>query len=323
VTLLDRVNVRLWHHRPFREWLDKAYPRLTETIQVTRWAIKDRYYHWRQGNTFDRLHELANKPSHIEIETVNRCNGTCQFCPINRDEDPRDLARMPEPLFKKIIDDLKDWDYRGTLNLFSNNEPFVDKRILDFLAYARAQLPNTFILIISNGTLLNVAKAEKALEMLSSMVINDYNVEHKLSANVIEIIDHLNSKRPDLAKKLNVTVRSPLEVKTNRGGNAPNREDLPQVFHSRCAYPFFQMVIRPDGKISLCCNDALGEVTLGDIVATNSLRAAWDSPERRDVQRAMLAGRDGISLCAGCDNLGWARPKRIANALETGVFTSW
>ena len=27
----------------------------------------------------------------IEIETINRCNGKCSFCPVNRNIDPRSL----------------------------------------------------------------------------------------------------------------------------------------------------------------------------------------------------------------------------------------
>lgn len=44
--------------------------------------------------------ELFN---HIEIETINRCNGVCSFCPVNVRNDSRTLALMPWNLFEKII----------------------------------------------------------------------------------------------------------------------------------------------------------------------------------------------------------------------------
>ena len=36
----------------------------------------------------------------------------------------------------------------------------------------------------------------------------------------------------------------------------------------------------------------------------------------------MIEGRGGIDLCAACDNLSWAKPKRIAKAVEDASFTA-
>ncbi len=100
----------------------------------------------------------------------------------------------------------------------------------------------------------------------------------------------------------------------------PNRAVKTVTYHGRYAYPFFQVVIRPDGKISLCCNDSLGEITLGD-VGRQSIRDAWQSNVRQEVQKAMLEGRDQITLCAKCDTVSWAKPKRIAVAVDSGNNT--
>lgn len=284
-----------------------------------RWKLKDSYLRATGRGVFRRLAAAAGKPAHIEIETLNKCNSTCCFCPVNRNVDPRKAMRMDEALFRRIIDELAAWDYRGTLNLFSNNEPFLDKRIFDFAAYARAKLPLAIVQIISNGTALDAAGAERILPDLSRMVINNYATAYKLHANVAAIVAHLEARRPELADKLVVGYRLLDELKTNRAGNAPNRKARPTHFKSPCAYPFFQMVIRPDGKLSMCCNDALGEDTLGD-VAAEGVKGAWLNANRRSVQQAMLKGRHAIPLCAKCDNLAWSRPKRIAKAVASGNF---
>lgn len=39
----------------------------------------------------------------IDIETINRCNGTCPFCPVNAKAEQRPYAKMSEDLFKKNI----------------------------------------------------------------------------------------------------------------------------------------------------------------------------------------------------------------------------
>ena len=65
----------------------------------------------------------------------------------------------------------------------------------------------------------------------------------------------------------------------------------------------------------MCCNDALGQETLGD-VTVRGLRAAWNDPARKEIQELMKAGRHKIDLCATCDNLSWARPRRIARLVN-------
>jgi MoaA/NifB/PqqE/SkfB family radical SAM enzyme len=112
-------------------------------------VLKDRrYFYFKQSGSFTGLREDYPLPHSIEIETINRCNSTCNFCPVNRFSDPRSLTRMPETLFHKIIDDLAAHDFSGNLSLFSNNEPFLDKRIFDFAAYARVTLPRAIISIL-------------------------------------------------------------------------------------------------------------------------------------------------------------------------------
>jgi len=319
--LNGKVTISLPKSHPTREAFRARFPLFYERFRLLRWSLKDLYLRLTGRAVFRRLAAAAEKPAHIEIETINKCNSTCGFCPVNRFSDPRQPMRMDEKLFHRIIGELAAWDYRGTLNLFSNNEPFLDKRIYAFAAYARAKLPHAYVQIISNGTAIDTAGAERILPHLSHMVINNYAKEYKLHDNVAAIIDHLEAKRPELADKLVVGYRLLDELKTNRAGNAPNRKVKQARFRSPCAYPFFQMVIRPDGKLSMCCNDALGEDTLGD-VTIEGVKGAWRNANRRSVQQAMLKGRHTIPLCAKCDNLMWSRPKRIAKALATENFTA-
>lgn len=320
-----KSRVKLVYPSMKKEWVRMRIRRIVPGAY--EWAVvllsrrNDRRYRRLQGNLFDRLDGIADKPFHIEIETINKCNSTCAFCPVNRHADPRPRQVMSEALFHRIIDELSEWGYNRVVNLFSNNEPFLDKRIFAFAEYARAKLPDAFIQIISNGTALNVQKAERILPFLSRMVINNYGTTYALHDNVRGIVDYLNANRPELAGKLVVGLRRLSEFKTNRGGNAPNRKTKTATYNSRCAYPFFQMVIRPDGKVSLCCNDALGQVTLGDVDA-GSIRGVWNSEAYQEVRRTMTEGRGGIELCAACDNLSWAKPKRIAKSVEEASFTA-
>lgn len=69
-----------------------------------------------------------------------------------------------------------------------------------------------------------------------------------------------------------------------------------------CILPFKQIIIRPDGKLSLCSNDALGKYTLGDIT-THSLVECWTSMEYMSVRKKIMLGRSECELCRACDSL--------------------
>lgn len=69
-----------------------------------------------------------------------------------------------------------------------------------------------------------------------------------------------------------------------------------------CIYPYRQMVIRPDGKVSLCCNDALGKVTVGDI-KTQSILEVWNSSKYREIRRRISLGRGHYQPCEKCDTV--------------------
>ena len=52
-------------------------------------------------------------PLVVNLETINRCNSTCSFCTANKNAEKRPYKRMDEKLFYSIIDQLRDWGYKG------------------------------------------------------------------------------------------------------------------------------------------------------------------------------------------------------------------
>ena len=143
-------------------------------------------------NNFKIVDELMNKKeiplfTDIEIETINRCNGTCSFCPVNRNVDTREFKKMPEELFNKIIQELKEINYSGSVALYSNNEPLLDKRIYEFARITREELPNSYIYMFTNGTLIDMDKFLELMKYLDLLVIDNYTDEFKFHPQVEEI----------------------------------------------------------------------------------------------------------------------------------------
>lgn len=304
VVKLSMLNFDLFVLQKFIQAVNKYIP---EDISdnCRKWIEQKYLYRNRKRETKEYLktyYDTGKLPlfSSIEIEIINRCNGECPFCPANRYSDPRKLKKMDTALFKKIIDELGTLGYSGRLALHSNNEPFLDDRIIEFARYTREHVPNAYIYMFTNGTLVTPEKFNAIIPYLDKMVIDNYNDELKLHQNA-QIINAICRKNPQIDKKVEIHVRKVHEVLNTRGGQSPNnqkRKTLPMS----CILPYKQMIVRPDGKTSLCCNDPYGKNTLADLNKI-TLKEAWYSERYESVRKALRNGRNRVNLCRYCDTL--------------------
>ena len=246
--------------------------------------------------SLSRNPELFN---HIEIETYNRCNGGCSFCPVSVKNETRPEMKMDETLFKRIIDNLSELNYDGKIALFSNNEPFLDDRILDFHKYAREKLPKARFHLFTNGTKLSLDMFIKVIGYLDELIIDNYNQSLNFIPNNKAIKEYCE-KHPELIKKVSIVLRKQDEILTSRGGDAPNRSELVSYENATCMLPFRQMIVRPDGKVSLCCNDPLGKFTLGDL-NKERIEDVWYGDKFNVIRRKIKDGRKNIDKCKYCD----------------------
>lgn len=89
----------------------------------------------------------------------------------------------------------------------------------------------------------------------------------------------------------------------SRAGEAPNMK-IYYTQESLCPLLFTQIGIRPDGKVSLCCNDALGKNTLGDL-EKNTLSEIWYGSTYEHFRKIMKEGRYGIESCRYCNTIDY------------------
>ncbi len=252
----------------------------------------------------EQLYGKNNLFNHVEIETINRCNGNCSFCPVSKENDSREYHVMPQELFEGIIDQLAEIDYTGKLALFSNNEPFLDETIIAKHKYARKKLPYARMHLFTNGTLLTVEKFAEIIKYLDEFVIDNYQQELKLIKPCREIVEYCKD-HPELKEKTTIVLRKSNEILSSRGGDAPNRNDKVSYPKAKCALPYKQLIIRPDGKVSLCCNDPLGKNTLADLTK-ETIMEAWNNQRFKEIRKCMYMGRGSWGNCLYCDvfNLG-------------------
>ena len=254
------------------------------------------------------------KPNVINLETINRCNSTCEFCTANKNAEKRPYKRMEEDLYYKIIDQLAEWDYRGHLTLYGNNEPWLDTRIVAFHKYAREKLPNAFIFMSTNGLLLDIQKTKSIIPYVDQLIINNYCLDMKLHKNVQKIYAYAKA-HPDEFKDVDILIqmRYLKEVLTNRAGSAPNKQATQKVIKETCLMPFTDMWIMPNGKLGICCCDNFEVTDFGDLHEM-TVQEAWNSPKYQELRKQIRDGRQNYPFCRHSDFIDiWLRMDAVNN----------
>lgn len=244
---------------------------------------------------------------HVLIETINRCNGKCSFCPVSVGNEKREYKKMSSELFNKIIDDLVEIKYKGNVGIFFTNEPFLDDRITEFAKIAKSKLPEAFIHVLTNGSVLSLEKYKEAYKYLDLILINNYSKDNKLK-DTNKAIYEFCLKNPEYKEKTIIQMREEEQILSSRAGNAPNRQDNLKTVPYLCHVPAVQFAIRPDGKVSLCCCDTYGEMTMGDLTK-NSINEIWNSDTYKKLNKLMIKGRNKIKICKYCDFIDYVPDK--------------
>ena len=108
-------------------------------------------------------------PLVVHVDPASACNLKCVFCPTGYHdliaESGRFVGAMKFDLFCKIIDDLAEFNEPiKVLRLYSDGEPFLNKRLADMVAYAKQSGRVGHIDTTTNGSLLSPERVGPVLE---------------------------------------------------------------------------------------------------------------------------------------------------------------
>ena len=293
VTYGGRVGWFLRKH--FSRYTSRAY-------LILQYRLRERLFK-RYINAFNEARSKGKYflPCIIAIETINRCNSTCEFCPVNRNIDPRPFSKMSNELFRKIITELAELKFSGWLNIFCNNEPFMDSRIEDMYKYASEMLPDAKLFIYTNGTIMTPERFRKIIPYVHKMIVNNYTEDYELHENIRKVYELVKANPEYWDKDITIQIRYIKEILTNRANTAPNRT-RPAGWEddALCVMPFTDFNIYTDGTVGLCCNDALEKTSCGNL-NTSSIYEIWTSPEYQAIRNILGYKRSGYAFCKGCD----------------------
>lgn len=233
----------------------------------------------------------------IEIEINTSCNRRCAHCPNSIFD--RGLIRnerlMPAGLFHKIIDELAEIDFSGRISPHFYGEPLLDRRLTDLIGYTRKKLPESKIVIFTNGDFLTYDRYQELVQAgVSSFNVTQY--DPVMPAAMKDLYSHYEYPR-QLPAPVYFQIYDRATPLYNRGGLI--RVSVPYTVPNCALDHYSSMIIDHDGNVVLCCNDYHSSVTFGN-VREKKLLDIWNEEKYSAVRQELRKLNFTTSLCRKC-----------------------
>ena len=168
-----------------------------------RFTLAFRYFSWKKLLNVLRVEaqlrigrkKVWGMPFEWEIDTTNICQLRCPLCHTGLGTVHRDQGVMHYDLFTKTIDQIK--DYCVWLTLYSWGEPFLNKRIHEFVDYAHRNSIATIISTNLNKPLTpemaeNIIKAGLDVMIISiDGVTQEVYEQYRVGGRLDRVLDNL------------------------------------------------------------------------------------------------------------------------------------
>jgi wyosine [tRNA(Phe)-imidazoG37] synthetase (radical SAM superfamily) len=278
---------------------------------------------------------MIPKNSDMRFEITTMCNYNCVICP--RDKLTRKKETMSLDLFKKLLDKIfSETDQYNTLTFPGMGEPLLDVSLNDKIRYAKKKNKKLDILLLTNGSLLNL-KRFKDFENtgVSSIRVSLYGNDPESYSRVHGVsdkrmFDRVKDNLVEIAKNKKST-KLLLTLNVVNGANDGfikdwidfwnDKADLIEVWYPHnwvdgksyrkiqkekletCGRPFKgPLQVQVDGTVNMCCFDFDGKLTLGDL-KTQSLSEIFSSPIYKKIASCHTTGgfKNSDLICENCD----------------------
>ena len=236
---------------------------------------------------------------------------------------------MPIEVYHRIINQLHELNFDGRISPYLMNEPLLDKRLPDLIAYTRTHCPASWIAINTNGDALSEDLACCLFDAgLNSLDVNAYDniqqyeayvaLAERVAARRGDVMFHFGYSDPtfngvDIPRSTRIihcrdmafwepqflAHRATPDLQ-NRSGNVPGARHLSEPLALGCPRPFQQMYINYQGEAVLCCNDWRFEVIMG-YTATATLAEIWHNTHYQAYRHNLQRQNRAMPLCETCD----------------------
>lgn len=245
----------------------------------------------QQSGVVDLLTTLRS----VEINPIDFCNRTCNFCPRSRpDLYPNSNKKISIDLVEKIAQDLIDINYNGRVGFVGYGEPLAYRDLAQAVSIIRATSAQ-WIEVSTNGDFLN----RKMIEDLHTAGCTHIAV----SMYDRDISDVLI----DMASGIDITIVPRHYYPTRFDMKVVNRIEIldpaatSNPVQKACYLPFYKMFIDYTGDVLICDNDWGRNGVLGNIQHA-SVKDVWLSDNAMMYrQHLRMSDRASCKPCNKCN----------------------
>jgi len=268
------------------------------------------------------------RPLGLAIEVSSLCNASCTMCP--REELTREKKLVDFDLFKKIIFDAKKTNV-DVFQLSFYGESLMDPHLVKKIKFIYEIIPNAWVQIVTNGSLLSSDKTKELLESnISEIRISiegnnseEYNkirrgLDYK---EIVKNVKNLREERDRNSYKTQIIVtglhlvNTPIDILEyerfwsqyadqvyTRNEHKLDREIKENLYSKLlpCDMLFKHLPIFSDGSYPICIYDWMGETNY-DNIKNSSISQAWFAKKIMFYKIMHLIGlKRKLKLCKDC-----------------------
>ena len=248
--------------------------------------------------------------SHIEFSICGLCNRTCVFCPR---ADPAVYPNVVEylslGLYRKILRDLKDIEYRGGLSYSGFSEPFYHKQLVEFVSSSKEVLPGCRLEIVTNGDMLKSQKLRALFDAgLDTLLISMYDGPEQIP-HFEEIVQKAGVPHERvLLRKRYLPPEEQFGINlTNRAGMVNMQQmqvgPLKEPLRHPCYYTHYRMMVDHTGEVLLCPHD-WGKRLIAGNLRDQHIVDIWIGKILTQVRKQLAGGDRRFPPCNVCDVVG-------------------
>lgn len=276
--------------------------------QLTDIGFKIYYYENKLLTDLDRVNvdikdNFIKYTNRVSIELSNICNYAKAHikCPLHKQTEKKIL---PLNIIEKVIKELGEYNYSGTISFHTYNEPLIDPRLFHIISLTKKYCPNSYIYILTNGFYLNQEMANE----LVNVGVDRLDVTSYSDSEYDRLIDI------DLDIPYSVFYSPKIESLDDRLDLYEENNNL--IENSKPCYNVLNdLVITCDAKLDLCCFDWKREHIYGDL-KKQSLKEIINSTTIYKDFISLAKGDRNNTICKNCIN---ALTKNILDFSSSGI----
>ncbi len=248
-------------------------------------------------------------PSEVEISESGTCNRACSFCPRSDPDYPDIKKFISNELHNKLITELSDLNFEGTLRYSGFVEPLLDKNIFNLIKNARNKLPKVNIEMVTNGDVLNDKRLIKLYQSgLSKLLISIYDGPEDVEKFQLMMDRNQIEKNKYFLRHRYLPPEEDFGITmSNRAGLMKNAEHsiapLKNTLNKPCYYPSYTFFLDYNGDVLMCPHDWGKKNILGNLEKDNFIDI-WLSKVALLTRKGLINADRNFSPCNVCDVSG-------------------